>query len=137
MRAARTRGWGSHGQAMGVDRITGGSGLRKGVFGGQSWGWRLSVVWLEQRTCVRERGGHRGAGVHALCRSRPTPEPSRWGHGEKVEEAGREAEGKTGEPWEHWPQVGAEDSGQRSWETTAGAETCPQGVWDAGKASRR
>lgn len=38
---------------------------------------------------VGERGGHRGAGVHALCRAGPLQEPSRWGHGEKVEEAGR------------------------------------------------
>lgn len=36
-----------------------------------------------------ERGGHRGAGVHAQDWAERLQEPSRWGHGEKVEEAGR------------------------------------------------
>ena len=65
-----------------------GSGLQKGSVCWAESGMEVSVTWLEQRTC-RERGGHRGAGVHALHWMGWLQEPSHWGHGEKVEEAGR------------------------------------------------
>lgn len=47
----------------------------------------MSRGW--NRGHVGERGGHRGIGVHALLWAGPLQEPSCWGHGEKVEEAGR------------------------------------------------
>lgn len=135
MRAARTRGWGSHGQAMGVDRITGEVASRKGVFGGQSWGWRLSVVWLEQRTCGGE-GWSQRCWSPCPVQGRPTPGTftlGPWGEGGR---SGQEAEEKLGSPGNTGHKWVRRDSGQRRWETTAGAETCPPKCGAAGKASR-
>ena len=134
MRASRTRGWGSRGQAMGVDRKTGEVASRKGVFGGQSWGWRLSVAWLEQRTCWGEGWSQRHwSPCPAL--GRPTPGTfmlGPWGEGGRSVQEAEEKPGSPGNIGHKWVW---RDLGQGRWETTAGAEIGSQKRGAVGKDS--
>lgn len=135
MRATRTRGWGSRGQAMGVDRKTGEVASRKGVFGGQSWGWRLSVAWLEQRTCGGE-GWSQRCWSPCPALGRPTPGTFRLGPRGEGGRSGQEAEEKPGSPGNTGHKWVRRDSGQGRWETTVGTEIGSPKCGAVGKASQ-
>ena len=126
MRATRTRGWGSRGQAMGVDRKTGEVASRKGVFGGQSWGWRLSVAWLEQRTCGGE-GWSQRCWSPCPALGRPTPGTFRLGPRGEGGRSGQEAEEKPGSPGNTGHKWVRRDSGQGRWEQVRQGLLCGQG----------